>query len=130
MSQRASSAFVEQYLSGVSVEMVKNQRNSRVVQTHAILFYFWTQCRKEADQTYNDSEWSHLQSILSQSRNSSFNSRVVVCRIRLFSTLISKIKWLGFELPLKAPIFIMLYSDHLRWNLPEYITLMCIRPKK
>ena len=28
------------------------------------------------------------------------NCRVVVCRIRLFPTLFSKIKWLGSELPL------------------------------
>jgi len=42
----------------------------------------------------------NFQKILSRSRNSSFNFRVVVCRIRLFPTLISKIKWLGSELPL------------------------------
>ena len=42
-----------------------------------------------------------FQSILSRFRNSSFNLRVVVCRIRLFPTLISKIKWLGSGLPLK-----------------------------
>ena len=42
-----------------------------------------------------------LQSILSQSRNSEFNFKVVVCRIRLFPTLISKINWLGSELPLR-----------------------------
>ena len=30
-----------------------------------------------------------------------FNFRVVLCRIRLFPTLISKIKWLGSKLPLK-----------------------------
>ena len=35
-------------------------------------------------------------------RNSSFNLKVVLCRIRLFLTLISKIKWLGTELPLKT----------------------------
>ena len=31
----------------------------------------------------------------------SFKFRVVLCRIRLFPTLSSKIKWLGSELPLK-----------------------------
>ena len=36
----------------------------------------------------------------SQPRNSSFNFRVVLCRIRLFPTLISIIKWCGSELPL------------------------------
>ena len=41
-----------------------------------------------------------IQSILSRSRNSSFYFRVVVCRIRLFPTLISKINWLWSELPL------------------------------
>ena len=59
-------------------------------------FYFWNQCRKEADQTLKDSEFwiTPVQSIWSQPRNSSFNVRVVLCRIRLFPTLISKIKWL------------------------------------
>ena len=33
-----------------------------------------------------------------------FNSRVVLCRIRLFPTLISKIKWLGSGLPLTPEI--------------------------
>ena len=42
----------------------------------------------------------NFQLILSQSRNFSFNFRVVVCRIRPFPTLISKIKWLWSELPL------------------------------
>ena len=44
----------------------------------------------------------NLQSISSWSRNSSFYFRVVVCRIRLFPTSISKIKWLGSELPLRT----------------------------
>jgi len=35
-------------------------------------------------------------------KKSSLNFRVVVCRIRLFPTLISKIKWLGSKLPLKS----------------------------
>ena len=43
----------------------------------------------------------NLQPIFSRSRNSPFSFRVVVCRIRLFPTLISRIKWLGSELPLK-----------------------------
>ena len=34
----------------------------------------------------------------------SFVFRVVLCRIRLFPTLISKIKWLWPELPLKWPV--------------------------
>jgi len=47
----------------------------------------------------------------------SFKFRVVICRIRLFPTLISKIKWLGYELPLKMQsleftfIWISGYSD-------------------
>ena len=41
-------------------------------------------------------KWSHLQSICSRSRNLPFNFSVVVCRIRLFPTLISKIKWLNY----------------------------------
>ena len=35
----------------------------------------------------------------------SFKFRVVLCRIRLFSTLILKIKWLGSGLPLNKPKF-------------------------
>ena len=38
--------------------------------------------------------------IRGRSRNLSLNFSVVVCRIRFLSTLISKIKWLGSELPL------------------------------
>ena len=44
----------------------------------------------------------NFQSVFSQPRNSSFNFRVVLCRIRLFPTLISKIEWLGSGLPLKV----------------------------
>ena len=82
-------------------------RALRVVQsldsTH-MPFYFWNQCRKEADPTYNDSE-----SILNQSRNLSFNFRIVVYRIRLFPTSNSKIKPLGYELPLTINVI----STHL-----------------
>ena len=44
----------------------------------------------------------NFKSVFSRSRNSSFNFRVVVCRIRLFPTLISKIKWLRSGLPLSV----------------------------
>ena len=53
------------------------------------------QCQKMADPTYNDYEFQlrHLQSILSQFRNSILNFRVVfMLDPRLFSTRISKIK--------------------------------------
>ena len=62
----------------------------------------------------------NLQSTLSRSGNLSFNFRFVVCRIRLFPTLISKIKWLESELPL---IFYEPYSmeDHMVEFLPEVI---------
>ena len=42
--------------------------------------------------------------------------RVVLCRIRLFPTLISKIKWLGFELLLIFQPILNLrnYFSHLR----------------
>ena len=46
----------------------------------------------------------NAQSIFSRSRNSSFNFRVVLCRFRLFPTLISKIIWLGSGLPLNFEI--------------------------
>ena len=42
----------------------------------------------------------NLQAILSWCGNSPFNFRFVICRIRLFPTLISKIKWLWSTLPL------------------------------
>ena len=48
-------------------------------------------------------EWRYLQSILSRSRNSSIYFTVVLCRIRLFPTLISKISWLESAPPLKCP---------------------------
>ena len=49
----------------------------------------------------SDIERRHLKSIWSRSRIPSFNFSVVVCRIRLLPTFISKIKWLGPRLPLK-----------------------------
>ena len=63
------------------------------------LFHFWKQCRKEADPEYNDSGddngWRWRQ------------SKFRVIRIRHFPTLISKIKWLWSELPLKIRSFCM-----------------------
>ena len=52
----------------------------------------------------------NFQSILSQSRNSSFNFRVVVCRIRPFPKFISKIKLLWSGLPL-SPCEILWFFD-------------------
>ena len=58
-----------------------------------------------------------FQSIWSRSRNSSFNFRVVLCRIRLFPTLISIIQWLWSELPLKYLIgFKKYFKDSLGGN--------------
>ena len=74
-------------------------------------YHFWNQCRKESDPTKNDFEWRPLQSILSRSRNWSFSSRVVVCRIRLFPTLILKINWLGCTLKLTYSEFRLLEMD-------------------
>ena len=48
----------------------------------------------------------NIQSILTRSRNSSFRFRVVLWRIRLFPTLILKIKWFGSELPLNTNLSI------------------------
>jgi len=64
-------------------------------------FYFWNQCRKESDPTYEDSEMEWWISRLIQNRlkMTSLKFRVVLCRIRLFPTLISKIKSLWSELP-------------------------------
>ena len=59
--------------------------------------------------------------MLSRLRNSSFNFRVVLCRIRPFPTLISKIKWHGSELPLKWNIspmeMIQMYILDSIWKL-------------
>ena len=44
-------------------------------------------------------KWRHRQSIRSRSSNPSFIFSLIVGRIRLFPTLISKIKWYGSELP-------------------------------
>ena len=44
-------------------------------------------------------KWRHLQSIRSRSSDASFIFSLVLSRIRLFPTLISKIKWYGSELP-------------------------------
>ena len=65
-----------------------------------------------------------LQPIFSRSRNSPFNIRVVVCRIRLFPTLVSKIKRLGSELPLNDA-----YAAYGRQNVSE-IALSTISNKK
>jgi len=53
-------------------------------------FYFWSQCRKEGIRHRTTLDLNDTQSILSRSL---FNFRVVVCRIRLFPTLTSEIKW-------------------------------------
>ena len=70
-------------------------------------FYFWNQCRKKSDPTYNDSgiEWwisRWISPIRLKWRYS--KSRAVLCRIRLFPTLISKIKWILSQLPLNKPV--------------------------
>ena len=71
----------------------------RVVQTKVILFL---ESMSERGGSDIERLWiwmiSYLQSILS--RRSSFNFRTVVCQIRPFTTLISKIKWIGSGLPL------------------------------
>jgi len=71
--------------------------------------------RKEANPPKNDSEfeWRHLESISSRSRDSSFNFRVVLWRIRLFPTLISKIKWIESELPEKMIVCMTYHIDLL-----------------
>ena len=71
----------------------------RVVQTRAILFL-----KSMSERGGSDIERRHLKSIWSRSRIPSFNFSVVVCRIRLFPTLISKIKWLGSGLPLNPAV--------------------------
>ena len=58
-------------------------------------------------------EWSHVQSVLIRSWNSSFNFRLIVSRIRLFPTLVSKIKWSGSELPLNFLSKLTMYKVYL-----------------
>ena len=62
----------------------------RVVQTQAISFL-----KSLSERVGSDIERLWIRMTLSRSRNSSFNFRVVISRIRLFPTLISNIKWLG-----------------------------------
>jgi len=69
---------------------------------HTGPFYFWNQCRKESDPAYNaiDIEWWNSRSTPNRLKMTLFKFWVVLCRIRLFPTFISKIKWLGSGLPL------------------------------
>ena len=58
----------------------------------------------------------NFQSVLSRSRNLSFNFRIVACRIRLLPTIISKTKWLGSELPLRAVHKSLKWDASFRWS--------------
>ena len=54
----------------------------------------------------------NLHSIMSRFRNSSFNFREVLCRIRLFPTIISKMDWVWTTLKCYLPdILIVNYSS-------------------
>ena len=66
----------------------------RVVQTQTILFL---KCRESSDSTWNDSEIGFLD----RRQMTPLKSRVVLCRTRLFPTMISKMKWVWSALPLK-----------------------------
>ena len=83
--------------------------------TQAILFL--NQFRKETDPRKNDSEFE-FQFILSRSKNSEFDFRVVECRIRLFPTLISKINWLESEVPLNELPIKFLFFDCVNLSKP------------
>ena len=69
----------------------------------------------------NDSgfEWCNLQLILCRTRNSTFNFTVVICRIRIFPTLISKIKWFESELPLNF-VKLVLTGSNWTWDNLEF----------
>ena len=56
----------------------------------------------------------------------SFNLRVVLCRIRLFPTLISKIKWLVSELPLNKYINNSFFSPIMDDGPPKKIDTLGI----
>ena len=70
----------------------------RVVETQVILF-----CKSMSEKVGSDPErlWNWIsRSIQIDLKMTSFKFRVVLCRIRLFPTMISKVKWLGSKLPL------------------------------
>ena len=101
----------------------------RVVQTQANLF---SKLMSERGGSDIERLWSlNLQSILSRSINSSFYFEVVVCRIRLFPTLISKIKWPGSGLPLTGKylclFIIYLFSIHYSVFCVSYVQRLVVQ---
>ena len=96
----------------------------RIVETQAILFL-----KTMSEIVGSNIEWLWIwiiQSILGWSKNSSFYFRVVVCRNRLFPTMISKIKWLGCGLPLRFRS-VTVKNDDPRNSL--YITIFVVSKK-
>ena len=65
---------------------------------------------------YSEIEWWISRSKQNQWNITSFNSRVVLCRIRLFPTSISKIKWLESELSLKTYLQHISFWFANQWN--------------
>ena len=55
-----------------------------------------------------------------------FKFRVVLCRIRLFPILISKIKWLLLELPLHLRFFLRNFRSHCNWTFSKLEPLIAL----
>ena len=86
----------------------------RVVQTQTILFL---KSISERDGSDIERLWNWAsRSTQNHLKMTPFKFRVVQCRIRLFPTLISKIKWLGSRLPLTVtPFCDFLYDNRIFW---------------
>ena len=83
----------------------------RVVQTKVILFL-------KSISERGGSDMQGLDEFLDRLRiDRRFKFRVVICRIRFLPTLISKIKWLGSELPLTAGYIVVHNKYSIKWSL-------------
>ena len=87
----------------------------RVVQTYVILFLYSMpeRCGSDIERLWNRISWPTQNRL----KMLSFNFRVVLCRIRLFPTLISKIKWLGSGLPWRTPK-ILIFPNEIKITYP------------
>ena len=82
----------------VIINIVENLSGPKSIRTQAILFL-----KSMSERGGSDIERPWLGMTIdfeSICRNLSFKFSVIVCRIRLFPSLISEINWLGSELPL------------------------------
>jgi len=89
----------------------------RVVQTRTILFLKSMSERSGSDlqRLWNWISWSPQNRLKMVSFRFIRKFRVVLCRIRLFPTMISRVKWIGSELPLKGRIDSQCCTAWLHW---------------